>query len=109
MSSWAPHIFRNEGKSIGYDSDYLDAVVSEGNRLNDLGLPILFTLGHLAHICDVPYGFLEKSIRRKSDDNSYRVFKIRKRLGGYRHITVPCDSLLKVQRWIHKNVLSIGL
>ena len=35
----------------------------------------------------------------------YRQFKIKKKLGGDRLITVPSPSLMMVQKWIYKNIL----
>lgn len=103
MSSWTPHLFRREGERQGYSQNYLTALIEEGNRLHGLGMPVVFTLGHLAAICDVPYRFLDLIVRRECDP--YRVFNIRKRSGGYRQITVPTENLMRVQRWIHQNIL----
>jgi RNA-directed DNA polymerase len=103
MSSWTPHLFRSEGERQGYNQDYLAALIAEGTRLHGLGMPVVFTLGHLASICDVPHRFLHQIVRREFDP--YRVFNIRKRSGGYRQITVPTEHLLRVQRWIHENIL----
>lgn len=104
MSSWTPNTFRAEGKRRGYNADYLEALVAEGTRLSALGVPVVFTLGHLAAICCVPYVFLNDIVRRASDP--YRVFRVKKRRGGFRQITVPNPELLRVQRWIHQNILS---
>lgn len=104
MSSWAPNSFVREGKERGYDAQYLAALAEVGIRLRALNLPVLFTLGHLAALCGVPYEFLHEVVQRRRD--AYRKFKIRKRAGGYRLITAPEAPLLRVQRWIHQNILS---
>lgn len=104
MSSWTPNSFVRIGRSEGYDADYLDALVIEGTRLRGLGLPVVFTLGHIAALCGVPHDFLYEIVRRRQDP--YRKFAIRKRSGGYRLITAPDPRLLRVQRWIHQQILS---
>jgi RNA-directed DNA polymerase len=104
MSSWTPNSFVSEGQRRGYPADYIATLAREGNRLLALGLPVVFTLGHLASICYVPTAFLDDIVRRKSDP--YRKFRIRKRAGGYRQITVPDSALMRVQRWIHHSILS---
>lgn len=40
-----------------------------------------------------------------SKKNFYRQFKIKKKLGGDRLITVPSPSLMMVQKWIYNNIL----
>ena len=103
MSNWAPHLYREEGERNGCDPQLLDALVKEGSRLAELGIPVVFTLNHLATICGVRFGFLHQVVAREIDP--YRIFNLRKRSGGYRQITVPASQLLAVQRWIHQNIL----
>jgi RNA-directed DNA polymerase len=68
------------------------------------GVPVLFTLGHLAAICGVSFVFLHDIVSRRTDE--YRVFFIRKKSGGHRRITVPLPSLLIVQSWLQEHILS---
>ena len=103
MSSWAPHSFRHWAEAQGCDPEFVTTLVKEGDRLRSLNVPVIFTLGHIASICDVPYGWLDKVVKRKVDP--YRVFRIRKRTGGYRQICVPDQYLLRVQQWIHLAIL----
>src|SRR6266508_1767544 len=103
MSSWTPNSFRRVALGQGVDRDSVKTLIDEGNRLRHLYLPVIFTLGHLAALCDVPYPCLNAIVQRKIDP--YRVFRINKRQGGYRQITVPAEPLLVVQRWIHSNIL----
>lgn len=103
MSSWAPHSFSQWAKGQGCNDEFLAALVAEGDRLQSLNLPVVFTLGHLASICGVPYDWLDKVVKRRTDP--YRVFRIRKRSGGYRQICVPHEYLLRVQRWLHGAIL----
>jgi RNA-directed DNA polymerase len=104
MSSWTPNSFISRGNAEGFQNDYLQSLVSEGRKLTERGLPALFTLGHLAAICDVPFGFLHDIVSRRSDP--YRVFLIKKKAGGLRRITVPSPPLQVVQRWLHTDILS---
>jgi RNA-directed DNA polymerase len=104
MSSWTPNSFLSRGSAEGFQNDYLQNLISEGRKLTERGLPALFTLGHLAAICDVPFGFLHDIVSRRSDP--YRIFLIKKTSGGRRRITVPLPPLLVVQKWLHENVLS---
>jgi RNA-directed DNA polymerase len=103
MSSWAPHSLRASGNAKGFDSAYIENLIAEGQRLKERGLPPLFTLGHLAVICDVPYAFLRAVVSRAIDP--YRVFRLRKKAGGFRRITVPSYPLNAVQGWLHTTVL----
>ena len=103
MSNWTPHSFRETATAKGIPPEAIQRLVEEGERLRLKGVPVVFTLGHLAAICDVPYKFLRDIVSRRFDP--YRVFNIRKRSGGYRQITVPEDALMRVQRWIHENIL----
>lgn len=103
MSSWTPNSFRRVALEQGADPALVRTLTEEGNRLRLLHLPVVFTLGHLSAICGVPYAFLNAIVKREVDP--YRVFRINKRQGGYRQITVPAEPLLIVQRWIHTNIL----
>ena len=106
MSNWAPHSFRATATAKGVPPEAIQKLVEEGERLRLKGLPVVFTLGHLAAICDVPYKFLRDIVSREFDP--YKVFNIRKRSGGYRQITVPEAALMRVQRWIHQNILIVA-
>lgn len=68
------------------------------------GLPPVLTLRHLAKQVDVPYQYLRLVVERRQ--HPYRVFQIRKRLGGYRVICVPDQQLGRVQKWIDRFILS---
>jgi len=103
MSSWNPHIYQSEGKSRGYSDEYLKLLVNEGRANVKAELPVVFTLGHLASMVNVPFQYLHSVVSRKIDP--YRVFRLRKRNNKYRIILIPEPSLLRTQRWIHENIL----
>ena len=67
-------------------------------------MPVIFSLKHLAVLTDTPYHILYSIVHRTS--NHYRVFPIAKRNGGKRWICVPSKSLLKIQKWVNKEILS---
>jgi RNA-directed DNA polymerase len=77
-------------------------------------LPVIFTINHLAHLTDVSADFLQEIAHRKIDP--YRVFRVKKRGASNmvpapprrcRTICVPDPKLMRVQRWIAQNILSI--
>ena len=103
MSNWTPRPFERNGAANGVPPEYLAPLLAEGQRLRTLGVPVIFTLGHLAAICQVPYRFLRDIVGRQFDP--YRVFNIKKRTGGYRQITVPEPHLMTVQHWLHNTIL----
>lgn len=104
MSSWAPNSYVTEGSRRGYSREFLRLLEEDGKKIASSRLPVVFTLGHLAAITDVPFQFLHEVVSRTLDP--YRVFRSKKRSGGYRQIAVPDYSMLRVQRWIHQNILS---
>jgi RNA-directed DNA polymerase len=104
MSIWSPHLYRAEGAAKGVPNDVVAAALEQTSLLSARRIPPLLTLRHLAAYCGVDYIGLRKVIQRTSDD-SYRTFQVRKRLGGHRQISVPCESLMRTQRWIHCYVL----
>ncbi|MBF0402085.1 MAG: RNA-directed DNA polymerase [Magnetococcales bacterium] len=97
------HNYLNSLRDSGARVEYISAIRRNAQPLVDCGLPVILTLGHLAHVTDVSHGILADIIKRQIDP--YRVFAIRKRSGGKRFICVPEKGLLTVQRWIHKEIL----
>ncbi|MHB8226759.1 reverse transcriptase family protein [Acidithiobacillus sp.] len=97
------HSYIKRLRDDGSSDEYIDAVRRNAKPLADCGLPVILTLGHLAHTTDVSYEVLTRIINRQIDP--YRVFAIRKRSGGKRFICVPESGLLGVQRWVHEHIL----
>jgi hypothetical protein len=113
MTGWRSQLYRRIGKSNSIDVDVLRHAVEIGNDITkgNPALPPIFTLKHLAHLSDVDYGLLRVIVSRKLPD-PYKTFRIRKRRGSidhdrFRRICVPDPELMRVQRWISKNVLAI--
>ena len=94
------------------------AVVENATRTGEITVarhrdrPPVLTLGHLAHLTDVPYEFLRKVVSRNGFD-PYRLFRIRKRTSTaskrYRVICIPDPRLLRTQSWICQNILRTAI
>lgn len=68
-------------------------------------VPIVLSLGHLAHLSQTRYARLRSIVERKRA-REYKVFSIKKRSGGKRWICVPRDDLARAQTWIQQEILS---
>jgi len=69
----------------------------------DGGVPVIYTLMHLAFLTGSPWDRLHECVRRYRDP--YAMHEIRKRSGGNRRICVPAPYLKRVQTWIHRSIL----
>lgn len=87
----------------GFNTQYARQLKTYVLKLNR-ELPVIFSLKHLAVLTSTPYPILYSIVHRTND--YYRVFPIAKRNGDKRWISVPSKSLLKVQKWINKEILS---
>lgn len=109
MTQWNPNSFRKEGNAKGYAPEYLRALVVQGEKTVAEGVPVVFSLAHLANLSRTLYadlhGFVSRvGIERK--DFPYKNFPIAKRTGGKRWISIPVPSLMAVQQWINQNILN---
>ncbi|EAM8271231.1 RNA-directed DNA polymerase [Salmonella enterica subsp. enterica serovar Glostrup] len=109
MERWNSQIFRNN--AVGVPPELVVHMTAVGKRITSYNREVqpVFTLKHLAVLSGVDYGFLRHTVGR--DTNAYTEFRIRKRSSvhgqtHYRTICVPSPSLMKVQRWIARNILS---
>jgi hypothetical protein len=113
MEPWHPQRYRNVGLASEADPVVVDNAVATAEQIRAVNrhVPVLFSLKHLAARSGVPYGFLRAVVERQ-DLPFYRTFRIRKRpLKGkvrFRLIAAPSPPLLRVQRWIAKEVLANG-
>ena len=110
MPRWNPHLFRKEGDSKGYNSSYLDALIAQGKTSTAAGLPVVFSLAHLASLSRTLYADLRVFVSRQdihAKDFPYKTFPISKRSGGKRFISVPTPPLMAVQRWIAREILNL--
>ncbi|CAB3913708.1 reverse transcriptase family protein [Achromobacter deleyi] len=106
---WNPHFFRREGVNKGYDSNYLEALVRQGNLSSGERLPVIFSLSHLANLSKTLYSDLHGFVSREDifrENFPYKNFTIGKRSGGRRWISVPVPPLMAVQKWISQNIVN---
>ena len=90
-------------KRVSDNSEYVNAISRHARDLSQNELPLLITLGSIAQKCGVPYDYVNSILHRHT--NPYKTFRIKKRSGGSRTICVPDIPLMRVQRWIHKEIL----
>jgi len=109
VTGWNPNIFLNEGEAKGFDPNYLKELEGVGRRLTANGLPVIFSLAHLAAHSRTLYADLHQYVARSrlgSNDTTYRNFTISKRSGGKRWISIPEPPLKAVQSWIAQEILN---
>lgn len=104
MNNWLPVLYKKEGIQRGVPSQVLDNALIYIDRLQRKKIPVILTLGHLAYHTNIAYSELRMLTKRYQ--NNYRDFKIKKRSGGFRQISVPSDTLYSVQKWINTFILS---
>lgn len=97
------HTYLNQLRADGTPVDYIEAIKRNAQPLAERELPVILSLGHLAHATGASHRMLLSIVKRQVDP--YRVFSIRKRNGAKRFICVPEQGLLKVQRWLHDYIL----
>lgn len=111
MTSWDSQHYLSSGLAAGIDAGLLARVDATARRTLAVNpnATVIVSLGHLASLCDVPYGYLRRVISRDATLEPYRVFTLAR--GGDnttrrpRTICAPEPLLLRAQRWIHTNVL----
>lgn len=92
--------FSNRGLEEGLKVAYLKYI----EKLLANNLPIIFETEHLSLLLGRNEAYLNSVVH--GAESHYREFKLKKRKGGFRKITVPYPALLECQRWIYKNLLS---
>ena len=114
MCSWCPQQFRKEALKNNIDPDIIEHAIKNAALVSAVSseLPPLFSLRHLSHLTGVDYVVL-RSIVERTYSNPYKIFKLKKGMKGYQNrgfriICVPDASIMKVQRWIAKKILSCG-
>lgn len=109
MTQWNPNLFRREGNAKGYAPAYLSALVAQGERTVAQGVPVVFSLAHLANLSRTLYADLHGFVSRadiEHKDFPYKNFPIAKRTGGKRWISIPVPPLMAAQQWINQNILN---
>jgi len=104
MNQWPRNDFLKFAKEAGALDETADAAWRQAVAVQKQGLPSILSLKHFAQHTQNSYQYLRAIVSRSTDP--YRVFRTRKRRGGYRIICVPEPGLLRAQRWLNKFVLS---
>jgi len=96
--------FRIEAIKQEHSPEFLEATISYAKKLDNQGLPVIFSRQHLASLTGMPSDIINEIIKFR--DNQYIRFRIPKRnRKGYRIIMAPESKLLYLQKWINKNIL----
>lgn len=104
METWsAHHLYQQASQQHGAKT--ARALVAYAQQLNSNGLPVIFTLGHLARITGVGYRMLKESVNRQREGANYRMYAVRKRSGGRRFIHSVSADLFLVQQFINQAIL----
>ncbi|TWU24892.1 Reverse transcriptase (RNA-dependent DNA polymerase) [Novipirellula galeiformis] len=104
METWSAHQLYTEAESsLGEAAARNLQAYSE--QLRAKGLPVIFSLRHLAELSGVRYWFLHETVNRMREVANYRMFAIKKRSGGRRHIHSVSNELGRVQQWINQHLL----
>lgn len=104
METWSAHrLFQEASRQHGENT--AEALRNYAQRLMLRGLPVIFTLGHLAKITGVTYRMLRETIDRKRETANYRMYTVAKRAGGRRFIHSVSGDLFKVQQFINQAIL----
>ena len=114
MCSWCPQQFRKEALKNNIDPDIIEHAIKNAELVSAVSseLPPLFSLRHLSHLTGVDY-VVSRSVVERNYSNTYKIFRLKKGMKGhqnrgFRIICVPDASIMKVQRWIAKSILSCG-
>ncbi|MBU7440925.1 reverse transcriptase family protein [Paraburkholderia fungorum] len=114
MERWSSHQYKKVAHERGVPSAVVENAVAIGREIvrKNPNVQPVFTLRHLAELCEVDYALLRQYVSRGFDP--YESFRVRKRPGPngerrYRIICVPNPPLMKAQRWITQNVLQYGV
>ena len=104
MENWsAHHLYAQASQALGVEvTGNLQRYTQD---LRSKGLPVVFSLNHLATICAVGYDFLRDTVKRKREAHNYRMFAVAKRSGGRRFIHAVCPTLLRVQTFVNQAIL----
>lgn len=104
MNSWSAHHLHTEARKI-LDERSAQSLKRYALKLQRSNLPVVFTLNHLAKIVDVDYKTLRATVDRRREFANYRMYAIKKRAGGRRHIHAVSKNLLRTQRFINSEIL----
>lgn len=104
--NWSPQHYITDGLARGVSPTLLRDAVDQIERVvvPHPELPAVLTLNHLATRAGVDYAMLRSVIA--GGEGHYRHFRISKRSGGKRVISIPAPNLMTTQRWLAAYVLN---
>src|SRR5215211_3455710 len=85
--------------------DVRNAAAYYATTLMERGFPVIFGVGHLAHVTGLRPNVV--GTLAASPSKYYSDFRIAKRSGGSRVISAPTPALKRIQEWLHENVTSV--
>ncbi|HDR9250229.1 reverse transcriptase family protein [Burkholderia vietnamiensis] len=105
MEDWSAHqLFQAASASL--DRSTATALSAYARTLQSAKLPVVFSLRHLSGIVGVSYKMLRESVRRKREAANYRIYRIAKRDGTFRHIHEVTSDLFRVQTFLAHEILA---
>ncbi|WP_373086119.1 reverse transcriptase family protein [Sneathiella sp.] len=104
METWSVHHLSQAAAPV-LGKPAADHLKAYAQQLAPANLPVIFTLRHLAKITKVEYGVLRITVERRRESANYRMFAVKKRAGGRRHIHAVTGDLFKVQQFINLELL----
>lgn len=104
MEAWSVHHLSQQASSLLGKPEAED-LKAYAQRLIRVNLPVIFTLRHLAKIVGIEYSLLRASAERRREAANYRMFAIKKRSGGRRHIHQVAGELFKAQQFVNTEIL----
>lgn len=94
---------KSELESNRIEQWYSELCIEYAERLLDNNLPVIFDREHLALLLGIDYNYLNKVML--FNDRFYKLYKLRKKNGEYREISIPNVRLRYIQRWVLDNIL----
>lgn len=85
------------------DNNLLSSALDYVENLNKNNVPVIFDFDHLCLLVGRSEDYMANVIN--ASEKHWRTFKLQKRSGGFREISVPYPALLGVQKWIYHNIL----
>ncbi len=97
------NLWKKYFKLKGLDEQITQQYVKYISILLNNNEPIIFSFKHLCELLSRKPSYLASAVN--ATIHHYREFKIPKRSGGFRKISVPYPALLECQYWIYTNIL----
>jgi len=104
MEPWSAHLLYQKASEL-IDSETALLIQKYASHLRSRRLPVIFSLAHLGKITAIDYDYLHKSVSRKRESTSYKMFSVRKRSGGRRFIHAVNGKLFDLQKYINIEIL----